>query len=153
MKKINLNTCWSLKILGDNVYHIPENEIPAKVPGSVYSTLLDNGLMPDPFYRANELDALKLISNRLKACCDDGRYFIARYGGDEFAAICSMKNKDEAERFSQSIKSELQKKSSGYSYGLLVSIGYAVLIDSMHKESDFIRYADAALYREKIEIR
>ena len=48
MKKINLNTCWSLKILGDNVYHIPENEIPAKVPGSVYSTLLDNGLMPDP---------------------------------------------------------------------------------------------------------
>ena len=64
-----------------------------------------------------------------------------------------MKNKDEAERFSQSIKSELQKKSSGYSYDLLVSIGYAVLIDSMHKESDFIRYADAALYREKIEIR
>ena len=49
MKKINLNTCWSLKILGDNVYHIRENEIPAKVPGSVYSTLLDNGLMPDPF--------------------------------------------------------------------------------------------------------
>lgn len=63
MKKINLNTCWSLKILGDNVYHIPENEIPAKVPGSVYSTLLDNGLMPDPFYRANELDALKLMDN------------------------------------------------------------------------------------------
>ena len=98
-------------------------------------------------------NALKTVADALKACCDDGRYFIARYGGDEFAAICSMKNKDEAERFSQSIKSELQKKSSGYSYDLLVSIGYAVLIDSMHKESDFIRYADAALYREKIEIR
>ena len=63
MKKINLKTGWSMKILGDNVYHIPENEIPAKVPGSVYSTLLDNGLMPDPFYRENELDALKLMDN------------------------------------------------------------------------------------------
>src|SRR5574344_2363896 len=63
MKNTNLKTNWSMKILGDNVYHIPENEIPAKVPGSVYSTLLDNGLMPDPFYRADELNALKLMDN------------------------------------------------------------------------------------------
>lgn len=35
----------------------------AKVPGSVYSDLLAAGLMDDPYYRDNELKALKLIEN------------------------------------------------------------------------------------------
>ena len=33
------------------------------VPGSVYSFLLEKGLMEDPFYGMNELDALKLLDN------------------------------------------------------------------------------------------
>lgn len=33
------------------------------VPGSVYSFLLDSGLMSDPYYRANELGALKILDN------------------------------------------------------------------------------------------
>ncbi len=63
MKRITLQNDWTMRILGDNVYHIAEEDIPAKVPGSVYSTLLDNKLMPDPYYRENELDALKLMDN------------------------------------------------------------------------------------------
>ena len=35
--------------------------LPATVPGSVYGDLLANGKMEDPFYRANEEDALKLM--------------------------------------------------------------------------------------------
>lgn len=35
--------------------------IPAKVPGSVYQALLDNGKMEDPYYRDNELKALALM--------------------------------------------------------------------------------------------
>ena len=35
--------------------------LPAAVPGSVYGDLLANGKMEDPFYRANEEDALKLM--------------------------------------------------------------------------------------------
>ena len=31
------------------------------VPGSVYSFLLDNGLMKDPYYRQNELEATPLM--------------------------------------------------------------------------------------------
>lgn len=31
-----------------------EPAVPAKVPGSVYATLLENGCLPDPFYRENE---------------------------------------------------------------------------------------------------
>ena len=30
------------------------------IPGSLYSFLLDGGLMPDPYYRDNEVDALAL---------------------------------------------------------------------------------------------
>ena len=63
MVKIDLNGQWQLKILGENVYNIPQEWMPAQVPGSVYSTLLALGKMPDPYYRDNELTALKLMEN------------------------------------------------------------------------------------------
>ena len=40
-----------------------------KIPGSVYSFLLENKLMEDPYYRINELEALKLSELR----ADDDR--------------------------------------------------------------------------------
>ncbi len=41
MKKIDLCGKWRMKILGENVFHIPEEWMEARVPGSVYGTLLD----------------------------------------------------------------------------------------------------------------
>ena len=58
-----LSSGWTLTVLGENVYHIKEEPIPAKVPSTVYATLLEQGLMPDPFDRDNELDATKLCEN------------------------------------------------------------------------------------------
>lgn len=49
--------------MGENVYHIPQEWMEAKVPGSVYGTLLELGRMPDPYYRDNELNATKLMEN------------------------------------------------------------------------------------------
>ncbi len=47
-----------------NMYIDGEGEpIPAKVPGSVYQALLDNGKMEDPYYRDNELKALALMEH------------------------------------------------------------------------------------------
>ena len=63
MKKMSLNGAWQMQVLGDNVYGISQEPIPAQIPGSVYGNLLEQGLMPDPFYRINELDALKLMEN------------------------------------------------------------------------------------------
>ncbi len=63
MVKIDLGGEWQLKILGENVYNIPQEWMPAQVPGSVYATLLELGKMPDPYYRDNELTALKLMEN------------------------------------------------------------------------------------------
>ena len=63
MQKIDLCGNWRMKILGENVYHIPEEWMEARVPGSVYAVLLEQGKMPDPYYRDNELNATRLMEN------------------------------------------------------------------------------------------
>ena len=58
MKKLSLNGIWTLEV--------PESGfdiVPATVPGSVYHDLLTAGKIPDPFYRDNEMDALKLMDH------------------------------------------------------------------------------------------
>ena len=47
----------------------------AKVPGTVYTDLLDNGLMEDPYYRDNEDAALKLM--------DYDYEYVTTFGVDE----------------------------------------------------------------------
>lgn len=61
MEKIQIDKNWQMQIMGENVYGISKDWMEAKVPGSVYSNLLEKGLMPDPYYGMNELDALKLM--------------------------------------------------------------------------------------------
>ena len=58
MKKISLNGRWTLRVLGPDGCAVEAN-----VPGSVYNDLLAAGAMPDPFYRDNEMRALKLMDN------------------------------------------------------------------------------------------
>lgn len=55
MTRLSLNGIWQMTGAGF--------ECEGTVPGSVYSFLLDNKLMEDPFYRQNELDALKLMDH------------------------------------------------------------------------------------------
>lgn len=52
MKKLSLSGIWRMKGNGF--------DCEGKIPGSLYSFLLDAGLMEDPYYRENELDALEL---------------------------------------------------------------------------------------------
>ncbi len=58
MKTYSLNGSWSLEIPGSDF-----GTVPATVPGSVYHDLLTAGKIPDPFYRGNENEALKLMDN------------------------------------------------------------------------------------------
>ena len=53
MNKISLNGMWNMKGNGFDCN--------GTVPGPVYSFLLDAGLMQDPYYRQNELEALNLM--------------------------------------------------------------------------------------------
>jgi len=62
MNKQCLNKNWSFKVIGENVFQA--NDIyKTDIPASAYSVLLDQGVMPDPYYRDNELTALKLMEN------------------------------------------------------------------------------------------
>ena len=58
MRTLALNGPWKLHVSGWE-----GKEIPANVPGSVYHDLLTAGKMPDPFYRDNEMEALKLMDH------------------------------------------------------------------------------------------
>ena len=63
MNKTLLNGKWTFKILGKDSALTGDAGIEADVPGSVYSNLLAHGLIEDPYYRDNELKALKLMDN------------------------------------------------------------------------------------------
>ena len=52
----SLNGLWKMSWEGMTC-----EEISGTVPGSVYSFLSDAGLMEDPFYRDNEIEALRLM--------------------------------------------------------------------------------------------
>ena len=56
MKEQSLNGIWTMEWPGGD-------PVKGKVPGSVYSFLLDAGEMEDPYYRDNELKALALMDN------------------------------------------------------------------------------------------
>lgn len=63
MLKSSLNGIWKLHIIGKDAALLPEEGIEAKIPGTVYGALLEEKLIPDPFYRDNELKVLPLMDN------------------------------------------------------------------------------------------
>ena len=58
MTTLSLNGSWTLEVSGGAF-----GKVPATVPGSVYSDLLAAKAIPDPFYRDNENEALKLMEH------------------------------------------------------------------------------------------
>ena len=69
MVKQILNKNWRMRRTG-------EPDQPAVVPGTVYTDLLRNGNMEDPFWRDNEIRALPLME-------DDYEFLLTvKYGND-----------------------------------------------------------------------
>ena len=58
METLTLSGAWTLDIPGSAFPRVN-----ATVPGSVYHDLLTAGLIPDPFYRDNENEALKIMDH------------------------------------------------------------------------------------------
>ena len=88
MTRMSLQDNWTLTVLGENVYHIPETPIETKVPSTVYGTLLSKGLIPDPYFRDNELMATKLMENDF-AYETESRRKIENPTGCSFASTAS----------------------------------------------------------------
>ena len=57
MKNVSLSGAWQMRKCGEEQLH------PVTIPGSVYSALLADGTLEDPFYRENELPAFDLLRN------------------------------------------------------------------------------------------
>lgn len=76
MTRSDLNGIWRLTGAG--------YDCTGTIPGSVYSFLLDNNLMEDPFYRQNELEALKLMENEFTF----SRTFDFIHTGDKVVLRC-----------------------------------------------------------------
>lgn len=65
MNRIVLHENWQMRDRQQ------EEWIPAVVPGSVYSDLLRNNRMEDPYYRDQEEKALALPSTACQRLCQD----------------------------------------------------------------------------------
>ncbi|MBE5850282.1 MAG: glycoside hydrolase family 2 protein [Lachnospiraceae bacterium] len=61
MKRIDRDQNWKMRIVDDTSGE--EGYIPATVPGSVYSDLINAGMMEDPYWRDNEMRTLELMKN------------------------------------------------------------------------------------------
>ncbi|MBR1742793.1 MAG: glycoside hydrolase family 2 protein, partial [Lachnospiraceae bacterium] len=96
MERKLLKENWTLTVLGKNVYDIPEKPVETRVPSTVYGTLLEKEMIPDPFFRDNELMALQLMENDFvyetkfvvgegERACD--RFFLRFDGIDTIAEI------------------------------------------------------------------
>lgn len=57
MLQQNLNKNWKMRRVGEDTF------VDSVVPGTVYTDLLRNGQMEDPFFKDNELKALKLMDH------------------------------------------------------------------------------------------
>ena len=62
MLTTTLNGSWRLQVLGENTFGLTEDAREAEIPGSVLGTLVDQKVLPDPYYRDNELEILPLFN-------------------------------------------------------------------------------------------
>lgn len=93
--------------------------------------------------------ALCAVAEALKSCGSSHRHFIARYGGDEFAAICELERDEDIDDFCQSVHSATQEACKNRQYNITLSIGYAEYHPGIATDIDFIKLADGELYNAK----
>lgn len=93
-------------------------------------------------------NAIRAVADALKLCSQDRHHFIARYGGDEFAAVCELREGERIDDFLTSIRDEVENKSRTCPYTLSMSMGCALYVSGM-SEQEFIKLADTQLYRDK----
>ena len=98
--------------------------------------------------------ALVRVAEAIKDACQGprSRFFVSRYGGDEFVVIAEMSYRAEATWLADQIKNNVKRITDSYStnYDLSVSIGIAQYdYNAPISLQSFIARADSDLYKQK----
>jgi diguanylate cyclase (GGDEF)-like protein len=98
--------------------------------------------------------ALKAIADAIKSACQGprSRFFVSRYGGDEFVVVAEMAYRAEATYLGEQIKSNVRKLSAegNLKYPLAVSVGIAQYDYAQPiSMQNFIARADTDLHKQK----
>ncbi|WP_029230898.1 GGDEF domain-containing protein [Butyrivibrio sp. VCB2006] len=99
-------------------------------------------------------NALVMIADAIKSACQGprNRFFVSRYGGDEFVVVAEMGYRAEATWLAEQIRTNVRKISGEHSlsYPLNVSVGIAQYDFSEPVSiQSFIARADSDLYKQK----
>lgn len=94
-------------------------------------------------------NALRKTAEALKTGSSSRRCFLSRYGGDEFAAVCELNANESIEGLCRCIREAVSAASEALPYTLSLSMGYAEFSKDIKTDQDFIKLADAELYKVK----
>lgn len=95
-------------------------------------------------------EALKTVARVLKDSCQDRHHFAARFGGDEFVALCDLAEGEEITGFIREIREGISKAFAEAPYHPTISIGSALYHEGdVTSEEELVKEADEALYRDK----
>ena len=99
--------------------------------------------------------ALKTVATTLKAV--GSRYrsslFLARYGGDEFAAVMESNSMRKVEKLCNDIKEMLAVETESFEYNLTLGAGFALYTGSSMSLDTLYTIADKALYEDKDRVK
>lgn len=97
-------------------------------------------------------NALTALAKILHKTCENGKDFVARYGGDEFTLVCVRKGTDDINPLLSRLNELIDQynRISNKPYSLSVSYGYAKLDGTKEKSvEDLKREADHHMYMHK----
>ena len=99
--------------------------------------------------------ALKTVATTLKAVGSKYKssLFLARYGGDEFAAVLESNSERKVAKLCSDIKDMLTLESEAFEYNLTIGAGYAVYTGSSMSLDTLYTIADKALYEDKDRVK
>ena len=94
--------------------------------------------------------ALKIASDALKKLSGNSRYFLARYGGDEFVVVYDSDSEEKIIELCQEIRTKIAAIDTQREYSLSVSVGYSRRRPE-YTITQWIKEADERMYTEKAE--
>ena len=111
----------------------------------------DFKMINDRFGHLEGDNALRCLADVLRELSLSSRkkLFVARFGGDEFAAVLETKDETGVERFIHELNSILSMRTLGWDYKIEVSTGYSAYRGGGTPLIDWIAEADEELYENK----